>query len=148
MKRPSVKTMNSGSAAGVRKAIWLVKTAGLNPPNGYARILEETGGKTVYMIGQVPTDAKGNIVGPGDFRAQVTQVCENLKTALGAIGAGFSDVMETTYYVLDTSNISILREVCAHYLGTAPRSSTLVEVKRMANDAFLVEIEVVAVCAK
>ena len=142
------KTMNSGSPAAVRKAIWPVKTAGLDPPNGYARVVEATRERTAYMLGQVPTDAKGNIVGPSDFRAQVTQGFENLKTALGAIGAGFADVMETTYYVLDTRNIPILREVCAQYLGAAPHASTLVEVKRMANDAFLVEIEVVAVCAK
>jgi enamine deaminase RidA (YjgF/YER057c/UK114 family) len=125
-----------------------VKTAGLDPPNGYARVVEATRGKTVYMLGQVPLDVKGDVVGPGDFRAQITQVFENLKTALGAVGAGFGDVAETTYYVLDMSNSFILREVCAQYLDAAPRASTLVEVKRMANDAFLVEVELVAVCVK
>jgi len=33
-------------------------------------------------------------------------------------------------------------------LASAAPASTLVEIKKLANDAFLVEIEVVAVCAK
>ena len=140
--------MNSGGPDRVRKAIWLVKPAGLNPPNGYTQVLEATAGQTFYMSGQVPTDAEGNVVGAGDFRAQATQVFENLKTALAAVGAGFGDVVETTYYVLDTSNTAVLREVGAQYFGAAPWANTLVEVRRFANDAFLVEIEVVAVCRK
>lgn len=87
-------------------------------------------------------------VGAGDFRAQVTQVFENLQTALAAAKAGFGDVVKANYYVLDMSNIAVLREVRANYLSANPPASTLVEVKRLANDAFLVEIEVVAVCAK
>jgi len=140
--------MNRSGAARIRKAIWLVKPAGLDPPNGYTHVVETTHGRTVYQFGQVPIDAKGNVVGAGDFRAQVTQVFENLKTALGAVGAGFGDVVETTYYILDMSNISVLRDVRAQYLGEAPPASTLVELKRMANDTFLVEVELVAVCAK
>ena len=42
----------------------------------------------------------------------------------------------------------VLREIRAKYLGSAVPASTLVEIKKLANDAFLVEIEVVAVCAK
>lgn len=129
-------------------AIRRVNPAGLYPPNGYTHVVEATGGRTVYISGQVPMDAKGNVVGAGDFRAQVTQVFENLKAALAAAGAGFGDVVKTNYYVLDMSNIAVLREVRAKYLGAAPPASTLVEVKKLANDAFLVEIEVVAVCAK
>lgn len=129
-------------------AIRRVNPAGLYPPNGYTHVVEATGGRTVYISGQVPMDAKGNVFGAGDFRAQVTQVFENLKAALAAAGAGFGDVVKTNYYVLDMSNIAVLREVRAKYLGAAPPASTLVEVKKLANDAFLVEIEVVAVCAK
>jgi len=57
-------------------------------------------------------------------------------------------VVKTNYYVLDMSNIAVLREIRAKYLGSAVPASTLVEIKKLANDAFLVEIEVVAVCAK
>lgn len=129
-------------------AIRRVNPAGLYPPNGYAHVVEATRARTVYISGQVPMDAKGNVVGAGDFRAQVTQVFENLKTALAAADATFGDVVKANYYVLDMSNIAVLREVRATYWGTAAPASTLVEVKKLANEAFLIEIEVIAVCAR
>ena len=127
----------------------------LNPPTsfknpGFNHAVEATGpGRILYIAGQQGRDIDNKIVGaPGDFRAQATQVFENLKTALAAAGAAFGDVVKGNYYVLDMSNIAVLREVRAKYVGAAPPASTLVEVKKLANDAFLVEIEVVAVCAK
>jgi reactive intermediate/imine deaminase len=141
-------TKRSGATMKHPRIIQRTNPAGLYPPNGYTHVVEATGGRTVYISGQVPMDAKGNVVGAGDFRAQATQVFENLKTALAAAKAGFGDVVKTNYYVLDMSNIAVLREVRAKYLAGAPPASTLVEVKKLANDAFLVEIEVVAVCAK
>jgi len=139
---------NRDTATKARRIIQRTNPAGLYPPNGYTHVVEATGGRTVYISGQVPMDAKGNVVGAGDFRAQVTQVFENLKTALAAASANFGDVVKTNYYVLDMSNIAVLREIRAKYLGSAVPASTLVEIKKLANDAFLVEIEVVAVCAK
>jgi len=146
----SGKASKSKLSAKAKSNVTIKRTnpAGLYPPNGYTHVVEATGGRTVYISGQVPMDAKGNVVGAGDFRAQVTQVFENLKTALAAAGANFGDVVKTNYYVLDMSNIAVLREVRAKYLGSAAPASTLVEIKKLANDAFLVEIEVVAVCAK
>ena len=147
-KANAKKSRNTATANKARGAIRRVNPPGLYPPNGYTHVVEATGGRTVYISGQVPMDAKGNVVGAGDFRAQVTQVFENLKTALAAAGAEFGDVVKSNYYVMDMSNIAVLREVRAKYVGAAPPASTLVEVKKLANDAFLVEIEVVAVCAK
>ena len=150
-KSKALKSKATRGGASTAKASAMIRRAnpaGLYPPNGYTHVVEATGGRTVYISGQVPMDAKGNVVGAGDFRAQATQVFENLKTALTAAGAGFGDVVKSNYYVLDMTNIGVLREVRAKYVGAAPPASTLVEVKRLANDAFLVEIEVVAVCAK
>ena len=151
MKKPRAKvrtTVKGESAIKSGSAIRRANPAGLYPPNGYTHVVAATGARTVYISGQVPMDAKGNVVGAGDFRAQATQVFENLKTALEAAGAGFGDVVKANYYVLDMTNIAVLREVRAKYLSGAPPASTLVEVKKLANEAFVVEIEVVAVCAK
>jgi reactive intermediate/imine deaminase len=132
------------SNRGVRR----VNPPALYEPNGYSHVVEATGGRTVYVSGQVPMDAQGKVVGAGDFRAQVVQVFENLKAALAAARAGFGDVVKANYYVLDMTNIAILREVRRGYWGSAAPASTLVEVRRLARDEFLIEIEVVAVCAK
>ena len=64
------------------------------------------------------------------------------------MATGFGDVVKANYYVLDMSNITVLREVRRGYLGPAAPASTLVEVRKLANEEFLVEIEMIAVCAK
>jgi enamine deaminase RidA (YjgF/YER057c/UK114 family) len=66
----------------------------LAPPPGYTHVVEASGGRTVYLSGQVALDVSGEMVGIGDLRAQTRQVFENLKVALGALGAGFGDVVK------------------------------------------------------
>jgi enamine deaminase RidA (YjgF/YER057c/UK114 family) len=119
--------------------------ATLATPPGYSQIVEVTGGQTVYIAGQVALDASRNLVGPGDFRTQAQQVFRNIQTALAAVGADFSHVVKLNMYILDRSNLPILREIRDHYVNTAaPPASTLVEVKGLAQEEFLVEVEAVA----
>lgn len=132
----------------LNRGIRRVNPAALYPPNGYTHVVEATGGRTIYISGQVPSDKNGNVVRVGDFRAQAVQVFENLRAALAAAEAGFGDVVKANYYVLDMSNITVLREVRRGYLGAAAPASTLVEVRRLAREEFLVEIEMIAVRAR
>jgi enamine deaminase RidA (YjgF/YER057c/UK114 family) len=50
-------------------------------------------------------------------------------------------------YVLDMSQLPVLREVRDKYFAEAPNrpASTLVQVQKLANDQLLLEIEAVAV---
>src|SRR5579864_84070 len=73
----------------------------LPPPVGYSHLAEITGGKIIYIAGQVALDASGNIVGKSDYRAQLEQVFLNLKTALEAAGASFKNVVKLNYYIVD-----------------------------------------------
>ena len=120
----------------------------LNPTNGFTHVVTATGGKTVYVSGQVSVDAAAAVVGTGDFRAQVVRTFENLKTALGAAGATFADVVKITYFVVDLKPelVPVLREVRRQYLDPdRPPASTLVGVAALVVTDWLVEIEVVAV---
>ena len=57
-------------------------------PGGYSHVVEITGpGRIIYIAGQLGLKPNGDIA--GDFRAQVVQAFENLKSALAAVGAGF-----------------------------------------------------------
>ncbi len=56
------------------------------PAAGYSQVAEVKGGKIVYIAGQVASDRSGNLVGKGDFRAQLQQVFENLKAAVEPSG--------------------------------------------------------------
>ncbi|MGE0601875.1 MAG: RidA family protein [Dehalococcoidia bacterium] len=120
----------------------------LSTPRGYSHVVTSTGGKTVFVAGQISLDKDGNIVGRGDLRAQVTQVLENVKAALAAGGATFADVVKQNTYVvnLNPDMLATIREVRGQYFPAenAP-ASTLVGVTALAMEGLLIEVEVVAV---
>ena len=117
----------------------------LAPTLGYSHVVKVTGGQTIYIAGQIALDVSGNLVGKGDFRAQAQQVFENIKIALEAVGANFSHVVKLNIYLVDKTQLSLLREVRERYINkNAPPASTLVEVRSLAQEDFLLEIEAIA----
>ena len=115
-------------------------------PFGYSQVVDVPAGRIVFLSGQVPLDAAGNLVGEGDFAAQVRQVFENLSAALAAAGATWNDVVKLDYFVRDVGEVAALRPIRDEYVNTQqPPASTLVEVSRLFRDEVLVEIEAVAV---
>jgi enamine deaminase RidA (YjgF/YER057c/UK114 family) len=115
-------------------------------PAGYSHVVEVKGGRTLYVAGQIAVDKEGNLVGRGDFRAQVKQVFENLKSRLEEGGASFKDVVKLNYYLTDASDLQSLRETRNSYINTEnPPASTLVVVKQLVREEYLLEIEAVAV---
>lgn len=136
------------SAQGGRSVIQRMNPAGISTPTGYSHVVSATGGRTIYVAGQVALDAKGQLVGKGDLPAQTAQVFANLEIALKAAGATFDDVVKTNYYMLDASQVQAVRDIRGRYFTKVLPASTLVEVRRLANPDFLIEIEVVAVVAQ
>lgn len=123
----------------------------LSTPKGYTHIVAVEGGKTIYIAGQVPTDAKGDVIGKGDLKAQITKVYENLSIALKAVGADFKDVVKMTTYIVgyEPAHLSILREVRGQYLSpTQPPANTLLGVQALFHPDILIEIEAIAVIKK
>jgi len=115
-------------------------------PLGYSHIVEVRGGRTVFIAGQLPLDKAGELVGRDDFPAQVKQVFENLKDRLAEVGASFKDVVKLNYYLTDVSDLQGARDIRDTYVNTAsPPASTLVVVKRLIREEYLVEVEAIAV---
>jgi reactive intermediate/imine deaminase len=113
---------------------------------GYSQLAIVSGGKTVFVAGQVAVDKSGNLVGKDDFRSQVKQVFENLKAGVEAAGGSFRDMIKLNIYLLDLSNLPEFREVRDQYIDTSkPPTSTAIQVPRLFRPEFLVEIEAVAV---
>jgi reactive intermediate/imine deaminase len=120
----------------------------MHHPTGYTHVVEVTAGRPVYIAGQVALDRTGALVGPGDIRAQARQVFDNLQAALEAVGAGFEQVVKLTCYLVDATQLPVVREVRDQYVNTQqPPASTAVEVRRLVRDDLLIEIEAVAVVA-
>jgi enamine deaminase RidA (YjgF/YER057c/UK114 family) len=121
-----------------------------NPPTlpglpGYTPVVAVSGGRTIYIAGQVPLDRHGNLVGAGDLREQTEQVFINLQAALAAAEATFAHVVKLNYYLLDADQVAVVRAVRDAFVNTEyPPASTLVEVRRLVRKEFLIEIEATA----
>jgi len=142
-----------GSAAAAPRAakprnVRFVNPEGLAKSPRYSHAVEVTGGKLVFISGQVAQDASGSLVGAGDFGAQTRQVFENLKTALAGVGATWANVIKIDSYILDiSSNIEKYREVRQEYLrgNPEPPASTTVGVSALVRGDYLLEVDAVAV---
>jgi enamine deaminase RidA (YjgF/YER057c/UK114 family) len=125
-----------------------IKPAGMSQPMAYTHVVVVNGGRLVFIAGQTPIDASGAVVGIGDFRAQVVQVYENIKTALAAAGATFADVVKMVQYIPNWDpavHRPVMAEVRAAYMpADSLPASVLLGVQSLANPDYLIEIEVIA----
>jgi 2-iminobutanoate/2-iminopropanoate deaminase len=112
----------------------------------YSHVVTVKGpGKTSYIAGQLARDAEGNIVGPGDMRAQLEQTFKNLDACLKAAGATWADVVKTNTFVTDYQAFSHCSDVRMRYFGLASPTSTTIQISGLAQPEAMVEIEMVAV---
>ena len=90
-------------------------------------------------------DADRNVVAAGDWEGQTRAVFENLERALRAGGAGWSDVVKLTIYVVDVGELDTIRAVRDEFVDTAsPPTSSLVKVAGLFHPDVLIEVEAVA----
>jgi enamine deaminase RidA (YjgF/YER057c/UK114 family) len=93
----------------------------MHQPSGYSHVAEVTEGRPVYIAGQVALDPTGALVGPGDIRAQTRQVFQNLRAALHAVGVGFEQVVKLNYYLVDATQLPVVREVRDEFINPTSR---------------------------
>jgi len=120
----------------------------ISSPAGYSHAVVVSGGKMVFLSGQVGLDKQGEMVGQGDLRAQAIQAFANLRSALAAAGAKPGDVVKLNYYVvgLNHGKLLMLRDVRDQFIDKAhPPASTLAGVQMLFREDALIEIEAVAV---
>ncbi len=112
----------------------------------YSHVVTVTGpGKTVYVAGQLARDGEGNIVGPGDMRAQMEQTFKNLDACLKAAGAAWSDVVKTNTFVTNYAEFAKCSDVRMRYFGVASPTSMTIQISGLAQPEAMVEIELIAV---
>jgi enamine deaminase RidA (YjgF/YER057c/UK114 family) len=129
--------------------ITLSNPSTLPPPMGFSHLAKVNHGQALYISGQVARDASGEIIGKGDFRAQLEQVFRNLQTAVSEAGGSMHDIVKLNYYCVasvDQSELAAVVEVRDRYVNAGtPPASTFVVVNRLVHPAWLIEIEAVAV---
>ena len=115
----------------------------------YCHVSRAKAGEFLHIAGQVSLDGAGQLVGAGDFEAQMKQTYANLRAALESAGAGFGDVVKYTTYMTRREDLGEYRRVRnALYDDIYPDGdyppNTLLIVTALVNDDLLVEIEAVA----
>lgn len=121
----------------------------LGSPLGlYKQIARVKAGEFVFIAGQLAVNKAGEVVGAGDFDAQMIQVFENIRAGLEAVDAEFGDIARFTTYLVHASyidNFMKVREKLFPKLfpdGSYP-PNTLLVVQRLVREEFLIEVDTV-----
>ena len=129
--------------------IKIFNPAGLaKPPTTYSHIAQAKTQQVVFIAGQVPTDAAGNVVGKGDIEAQSAQVYANIHTALRAVGADWANVVQFTSFLTRAEDSAAFRawrnrEFPKMFPGGSP-PNTLLIISRLADPDYLLEVQTIA----
>jgi enamine deaminase RidA (YjgF/YER057c/UK114 family) len=112
----------------------------------HSQVVAVTGGTLVFVAGMTSrSEMDATPVHPGDMRAQLRQVCENIGRALRSVGADFSDVVKTTTFTTDVDEYHRVSDERFKYFTKDLPTSALIGIKRLAEPDLMVEIEVMAV---
>ena len=125
----------------------LVRSTALTDTVPYAYAAVTPPRRLVFTAGACPLDQSGDVVSAGDVAAQAQQVMANLAVALGAAGAGLTDVAKTTVYVASSSRADLVTawQVVREAFGDHDAPSTLLGVAALGYPGQLVEVEALAV---
>lgn len=112
-------------------------------PAGYTHAVSLPPGRLVWTSGQIAVAADGSV--PEGWAPQTRLVFEKLGAALVAAGAGWSDVVKLTLFVVDVAELATVRAVRDEFVDTSrPPTSSLVRVAGLVRPDLLIEVEAVA----
>jgi reactive intermediate/imine deaminase len=98
-------------------------------------------GDFIYVSGQVPADANGEIV-VGGIEAQTRQVMENLTAVLALAGATFDDVCKSTVWLQDARDFGAFNRIYMSYFKNGKPARSTTEARLMVDAK--VEIDMIA----
>ena len=126
----------------------ILQPPGWASPRGYANGIAASGGKTVYIAGQVGWTGGGAWV-EKSFGGQFRQALANVLAVLGEAGGSPGHLVRMTWYVLDRDEyMGALKEVGAAYrelVGKHFPAMTVVQVGGLVEREARLEIEATAV---
>ncbi len=115
---------------------------------GFSQIVVCDPGKMVFISGQVAWDENFNIIGENDLKIQTQKAIDNLKIAMESAGGTLENIVMLRIYKVNykSEQGAIISEILRKNFGvTSPPASTWINVKGLANEGFMIEIEAQAV---
>lgn len=112
---------------------------------GYSQAVVTTGGRTIWLAGQVgPADAARKSLA-GDFDGQVREVFARLGHTLAELGGSLADMVTMTVFITDARFGDRFTELRKEIFGDNFPASALITVAGLARPELLVEVQGVAI---
>ena len=131
--------------------IEILEPQGVAKPAGlYNHAISVSPGQLLFIAGQVAIDENSQLIGEGDFNAQMVQVFKNLGHILESAGTSFENVVKFTTYLTRSQDLSAFYKKRAELYASLYRkggypTNTLVVIDQLAREEWLVEVEAVAI---
>ncbi|MBX5458248.1 MAG: RidA family protein [Thermogemmatispora sp.] len=109
------------------------------PVIGFARAVRL--GNVIAISGTAPLGPDGKTVAPGDAAAQTRRCLEIIQAALEQLGADLSAVIRTRIFLARAEDWEQVGRVHGEFFGPVRPASTMVQVARLLDPEWLVEIE-------
>ncbi len=110
---------------------------------GYCRALRV--GDRIFVTGTASVADDGNVFAPGDPFGQAQRCLQIIESALRELGGAMSDVVRTRMFVTDISHWEAFGAAHGKVFAAHPPTTSMVEVSRLINPEFLIEIEADAI---
>ena len=98
-------------------------------------------GNIIAVSGSGPIAADGSTASAGDAYAQARRCLEIIATAIKDAGGRLENVFRTRMYITDAADQEKVGRAHGEYFGEIKPASTMVVVKALVRDDWLVEIE-------
>jgi enamine deaminase RidA (YjgF/YER057c/UK114 family) len=107
-------------------------------------------GRIIFLAGVGANDeVNGDLMHPGDLRAQCQYVYAKIKRFLEAEGARMNDIAKIVTYLTDIRQMREMSRCRREALGDGPKPvHTSLNVSQLADPGMLIEVDVIAVLAK
>lgn len=108
-------------------------------PIGFSRAVRI--GNRVCVSGTAPIAKDGSVESPGNVYLQTKRCLEIIKHAIEEAGASLADVIRTRVYLTDAESWKEAAKAHGEYFSQTKPTCTFVEVSRLVDPQWLVEIE-------
>jgi enamine deaminase RidA (YjgF/YER057c/UK114 family) len=98
-------------------------------------------GDRVITAGTAPVNENGSTAAPGDAYRQALRCLQIIEKALEQAGGRLEDVVRTRMYITDAAVSEEVGRAHAEYFAEIKPAATMVVVKGLVRDDWLVEIE-------
>lgn len=110
---------------------------------GYARAVRA--GNTVCCTGTVAINPDGSPHAPDDAHAQAIRCYEIIEHAFNQLGASKENIVRTRMFVTDIARADDFGRAHKLFFADHTPCLTMLEIARLIDDAFLIEIEADAI---